>query len=335
MVKMIETQKGRFLIRVYQPEDKEGILSLWKAAFGKEMPPRLWRWKYLENPYDRQIVLCVSEAGVPVAMYSGIPYRANWLGETVRFTHLIDNVSHPAYRGALGGRTGLFVRTANAFFDRYGGPHASVFMYGFPGKRHYLLGEKLLKYKAVPDGVSFLSASTTDLQRKLAPFLGRIDPIRRIDDSIDRLAQECRSYYPFALLRDAGFLRWRFFEHPAREYEIWGYRTYLKKDLKGYCVFSREGKTVRLIDMLAPPSSRMICDFLARIGAEFAKREIDIVETWFPARHFLTKAAISGGFTPLPEPLGIIPTGLVFLSSLSFDWASQNIYYSMADGDLF
>jgi hypothetical protein len=37
----------------------------------------------------------------------------------------------------------------------------------------------------------------------------------------------------------------------------------------------------------------------------------------------------------LPEPLGIIPTGRVFLSSLSFDWASKNIYYSMADGDLF
>jgi len=75
--------------------------------------------------------------------------------------------------------------------------------------------------------------------------------------------------------------------------------------------------------------------FLARLGAQFAERGIEKVETWLPGNHFLTKAAISAGFRPSEEPLGIILTGRSFHPSLSLDWASENLYYSMADGDLF
>jgi hypothetical protein len=57
MIKMIETQKGRFLIRLYQPEDKERILSLWKAAFGRG---RRYK-KVLQKTFDRQTVMCLKK----------------------------------------------------------------------------------------------------------------------------------------------------------------------------------------------------------------------------------------------------------------------------------
>ncbi|MBE9571228.1 MAG: GNAT family N-acetyltransferase [Proteobacteria bacterium] len=335
MERIIETVHGRFVIRLYQAEDEKGVLSLWKAAFDKEMTLRLWRWKYLEDPYGHQIILCVSDTGVPVAIYSGIPYRANWRGETVRFTHLMDNSSHPAYRSALSGRTGLFVRTANAFYDHYGRPHALLFTYGFPGKRHFMLGEKLFKYRAFPDGVSFMVASTADLPRKIVPFYGKIERVMTIDSSFDHLWEACRCDYPLSVIRDAAFVGWRFMDHPEREYELWGYRSYLKKEWKAYAVFSAEDKKIRLIDMLAPSSSRLVCDFLGRMGAEFANRGIEMMETWFPAGHFLSKYAVSAGFVPFPEPLGIIPTARIFDHSPPFSWMAENIFFTMADGDLF
>jgi hypothetical protein len=165
-------------------------------------------------------------------------------------------------------------------------------------------------------------------------FGGRIEQIPDIDNSFDRLWKRCRDNYPFALIRDSDFLRWRFFKHPLRKYELWGYRPYLQKGLKAYAVFSLEDKKARLIDMLAPFSRRAIGDFLARLGAQFAERGIEEIEAWLPRNHFLADAAISAGFRNSQEPFGFIPTGRSFHPSLTLDWASENIYYSMADGDL-
>ena len=335
MEKAVETRRGRFLIRPYRVEDEKGVLSLWQAAFGKEINLRLWRWKYLDNPYGHQIMLCISEAGAPVAMYSGIPYKANWQGKTVRITHLMDNASHPDYRSAIGGRTGLFVRTADAFFDEYGGPHASVFIYGFPGRRHSLLGKRVLKYVAFPDGLCFMRASTTDLARKVLPFHGKIERITIIDDSLNCLAEEYRPHFPFAVIRDAAFLGWRFMEHPEKDYEVWAYRSYLKKALKCYAVFFFEGKKACLVDILAPPSNRVVKDFLGRIGKVFAGRGIEHVESWLPGGHSLISAGMAAGFVPFQEPFGIMPCARIFHPSLSFDWAFENMFCSMADGDLF
>jgi len=262
-------------------------------------------------------------------MYGGIPYRANWKGKMVCVTHLADIMSHPVCRG-----TGLFVRAGTAFFDLFAGPEATIFYYGFPGKFHFDIGEKYLEYLALKGGVSFLTTRTTDLARNRMRFGGRIERITDVDDAFDGLWKGCCGDYPFAVIRDSAFLRWRFFKHPLHKYELWGYRPYIQKGLKAYAVFSLEDGKARLIDMLAPFSHRTIGDFLGRLGAQFAERGIEEMETWLPGNHFLASAAISAGFRRLQEPLGFIPTGRSFHPSLSLDWASENIYYSMADGDL-
>jgi len=328
--KIIETEQGRFIVRPYRPEDETGVLSLWKAAFGKDMSPVLWRWKYLENPYNLQIALCVNEDGKVLVMYGGIPYRVHWGGETVCVTHLADIMSHPVCRG-----TGLFVRAGTAFFDLFAGPEATIFYYGFPGQFHFDIGEKYLEYTALKGGVGFLTARTRDLAPKVTRFGCQIEQISDIDNSFDHLWERCRANYPFALIRDSAFLRWRFSKHPLRKYELWGYRPYLKKGWKAYAVVAIEGEKARIVDIFGPPSGKTVSAFLARLGAQFAERGIEKVETWLPGNHFLTKAAISAGFRPSEEPLGIILTGRSFHPSLSLDWASENLYYSMADGDLF
>ena len=330
MEKIVETDFGRCVIRPYRPEDEERVLSLWAAAFESKLDPQVWRWKYLENPYREQIVLCVGEEGKLLVMYGGIPYRANWKGEVVEITQLADIMSHPDCRGS-----GIFVRTGAAFFDFFAGPGRTIFYYGLPGKYHFDIGEKYLEYKALEGGVNFLTARTGDLARGNLRFGGRIMETSSIGHTFDRLWKKCCGSYPFSVIRTGDFLRWRFLEHPVRKYEIWEHKSYLKKGLNAYAVFSIKGEKARLIDMLAPASNRLITDFLVRLGARFFERGIEEMAVWLPAGHFLSDAAISAGFAPAKEPVGIIPTGRVFHPALSFDWVSENLYYTMADADLF
>jgi hypothetical protein len=179
-----------------------------------------------------------------------------------------------------------------------------------------------------------LTAKTKDLAGKGGGFGCRVEPIRKGEASIDETWRRQREHYPFSVIRDHTFLQWRFFEHPFHSYEVWGYRSPLRSGFTAYAVFSVEKQRARLIDLLAPPSERTITGFLSRMAAQYARREIDIVEAWLPKEHFLERAFLSMGFTPSQEPLGIIPTGRSFDPRLDYAWASKSIYYTMADGDL-
>ncbi len=164
MEQKIETNQGVFLIRPFEEGDEEGVLSLWRAAFGREFPRDVWRWKYMDNPFGRLFMLCVTEDGLPVAAYASLPYRARWNGRDVLLAHPVDSMSHPEYRGSVGGRKGLFVRTVHRFLDVYAGPDAAVFVYGFPGERHFKLGRMMLGYDRLPRGILYLRTSTGDLR---------------------------------------------------------------------------------------------------------------------------------------------------------------------------
>ncbi|MBN1276167.1 MAG: hypothetical protein JXA35_01655, partial [Deltaproteobacteria bacterium] len=237
-------------------------------------------------------------------------------------------------RGILGGRSGILVRTTNSFRDRYTGLNESVYVYGFPGRRHFALGKLLLKFTPFVPGVNYLQGPSDILLKNIRAFSGKIERILSVDDSFDRLFEKNIANYPFSLRRDAEFISWRFAMHPENKYEIWGYRSFFGKSLKSYAVVSFEGNRARLVDMLGPPSNNMIRDFFGRLADEFAARGIEFLEAWLPGNHFLTKAAVYSGLMPHAEPLGIIPTGRTFDPELSFKWSSQNIFYTIADADV-
>lgn len=326
---MNELEKGSTL-RSYKPEDEASMLSLWKITFHKEMPLKAWRWKYVENPYGNRMMVWVSEQGQILAMFGGICYRTNWSGKTVEMTHLMDNMSHPDFRGA-----GMFVRTVQAFVDTYTGPGKSVFLYGFPGQHHFAIGQKYQFYGVLEPGMKYLTFKTGDVTNGKSVDTGRIDAVTTITDVYDELWEKCLKDYPFCAVRDSKFLRWRFFEHPFQKYEIWAYRSRSGEALSGYAVFFMENNRARLIDMLAVQSETEVRRFWRKLGEMFCDRGILEVTAWFPAGHFLADAALSAGFVQAQEPLGFIPTGRTFHPSLSFNWASRNIFYTMADGDLF
>ena len=146
----LTTDSGDFCIRPYEPADEAAVLRAWEASFHKPLSPESWRWKYHAAPFGHKILLCMHESGDVAAMYGGVIYPVLWQGKIRNFCQLMDNLSNPTYRGVLGGRNGVFVRTARAMFMDYGTLPGCAWLYGLPGYRHYRLGEQLLGYCLSP-----------------------------------------------------------------------------------------------------------------------------------------------------------------------------------------
>ena len=194
----------------------------------------LWQWKYFNGRFQNRILLGLDAADGVKAMYGGIAYRASWNGRQVEIVQLVDIMTHPDVR-----KTGLFPAMANTFFDWMCGPEKAVLLYGFPGKYHFDIGKKYLSYQALRGGTAFMSALTerlADLNEVLPDY--EIDRIEKADIVFDALWDGCASDYPFAVMRNAAFIDWRFLRHPFHSYDIWVYRNASSPEACGYAVVS-------------------------------------------------------------------------------------------------
>jgi len=334
MEKTIETRQGTFYLRPYNDNDEDKVIKLWEAAFMAKMDRKIWRWKYHNNPFGRQIMLCLTDDGFPVAMYAGIPFSGNWDGLDIKMSVVIDSMSHPEYRQARSGRKGLFIQTAEHFLDIYGGSHASIFLYGFPGKRAYRLGKLFLHYRMVAEGGGYLVANLRKLKGRFLPILGSVNSLSTETEDFDQLWKAASPYYPFSVKRNKQFIQWRFFEHPFHKYIMYTYKKWNGKML-AYVVVSVKDNIATIVDVFALPSKTALRALFLKMSKKLLSEGILTIQVWLPKRHFITDYLIQLGFEEKEEPLGIIPGGRSFEKKLDINFAMKNIFYTMGDGDLF
>jgi hypothetical protein len=332
--KTLETAYGRFLLRPYRDEDEEKVIELWEAAFKQTVNRKIWRWKFHDNPFGRQIMLCLTESGMPIAMYAGIPYIANWNGQQIRMTQLIDNMSHPDFRQATNGRKGLFIQTADFFFEVFHGIHASELIYGFPGQKHFRLGKIFLDYDVIGEGGIFLETAPSQIKKQYLFTLRSIGIPANFDESFDTLWYEAKVNYPLSVCRDSRFLNWRFTQHPVNKYRI-----YTLKNWKGkpdaYLVLFMDHEMATIVDIFAKKDLTTAGTLIYKVARELSKAGIEKMRIWLPKNHFLSSQLLQCGFREFQEPLGIIPGFIHFDDSGASKIPVENLYYTMADGDLF
>lgn len=329
--KEIDTPYGPVRFRPYTPADEAVVLDAWQAAFGKPMDPAIWRWKFHDNPYGRQMMMALNTEKEPIAMYNGIPVAGNWQGQAVRFTQLIDHFSHPAFRRPVGGRKGIFVLLAEHFFDCWGdGQEGSAWHYGFPGKKHFQLGALFLDYERVQP-FAFFHFHPRKLTRWRWPGRDAWTPMHTFGEEFDQLWLEVQAHYPFSMVRDRRFVQWRFGDHPAQKYELLGWRE-KQGSLGAYIAYTREGAFARVIDYLGPPPSSASWRAL---GWYWQQQGIKDVAFWLPQGHFLTEFLHACGLKVQAEPLGVIPGGRSFAPLLSHRWVHDHLFFTQADLDLY
>lgn len=332
----IETAQGRFFIRPFAVEDREKVLRLWAIAFDKTMPLALWRWKYEANPFETSMIVCESEAGEIAAFLAGIHYPAMWKGRKVHFLHVVDNMSHPGYRGVLSGKKGLFARTAEHYFRSHTGPDKCVFVYGYPGKRHFRLGQHVLGYTALPRGMTYLWANIQNIKIIVGRSLKIIEKIGNASEDFDGLCRKAAHEYPFVVRRDTMFIRWRFLSHPLHKYRLFVCRGLLGKHIHAFAVAQQDEHRARIVDLFALGDERDAMFLVIRMASDLERSGVKNLECWLPEGHFLTNVLKTAGFMVASEPFGFVPACLdrSFHPHLDISWAMHHFYYTMADADL-
>lgn len=333
-------------VRPYRPGDEDGILTLFNDVFGEDDKGYRarglahWRWEFLENPAGTQVVLGIEPTGRVIAQYACLPARVNLDGEDVCCGQGIDSVVHRDYRRGLK-REGAFLKTARYYFDHYGIPEVNAFGYGFPNKKAYRLGVKLLDYKPIAAPVTTLARNLFNFKNDDEVALGadqsgEIVEVSSFGAEADALWDRLKPDLKMAIRRDAVYLNWRYAKCPS-----YAYRTFALKDSSG----DWRGAVVTRANWMGPPILA-VCELLvlpadtaaiARLLAHVVRlaRETSQprVEIWVPPTSALYDTILERGFKTEDSPFNLCLKP--YLPRLTAAWARANWFYTIGDSDVF
>jgi len=241
-----ETGKKFMIIRPFGEKDQEGIKSLFKACFGKEMSTEEWTWKY-KNSYLGSSAAVAEDDGRIIAHYGGLKMCFHYNGGTLDAYQGCDAMTHPEYQSR-----GIIVKTALGFYEAYPGRE---FMFGFPSERHAMVAKKWLGWEK--------HVFISEMIKEVSRFSLRRSPWR-VDTGWDRIAAgeinalwaRTKDSRNLSLEKKSDYIYWRYRDCPGKEYEIILFRGRLVNDLKAYAVVLEQKDELRVLDLIASRSMK-------------------------------------------------------------------------------
>lgn len=326
-------------IRPFRRGDEQSLLATYNLIFGADRDDfrrrslAEWSWAFEKNPAGQRIFVAV-HAGHVVAQYAALPSRVWVAGEQRIFAQIVDSMVHPAHRAGLK-RPGLFVQTAQAFFDHFGGPDRDLVHFGWPIGEALRIGERFLKYEIVRTQ-SVLVREVSDSPAGGATLPAGVEELARLDHEARWLWDRCAGDFGASAIRDAEFLNWRFADHPRERYTLLGARD-AAGVLRGLAVF-RTGRWILpnlalVAEWLVPPGEVEVGDALLaaladRAASERAAALVAILPPWSPwFAHFQER-----GFRVHPTDYAAVARN--FHARYSMRWLRENWWYQLADTDL-
>jgi len=244
--------------------DIPALIALFREVFGQERDPGVWEWKFFDEDHLGASFVCVAGDRI-VAHCGGTPVRfRDGRAEYTAFQS-VDFMSSPTYAGGIGGG-GVFVRTVQEFFRQMCDAEKAPLVYGFPGERHRLLGERLLSYRPVEAVVELT--------------VGGAESGGSLSELTERSLTSFESHpNPVGAVRDAGYLRWRYLRHPVHRYQYLA----VKASLFGPKVASilRESESCFYLMEIGGDVSESGLRSLAKALGKLGKP----VRGWFPLQH--------------------------------------------------
>jgi len=327
---MTTTTESRYVFRELRAEDLASWLEMRSLCFPEEsaMEEEGFHRLHTLNPAGGRILVGM-EGDVVASSYVAQPMRARARGEDVYFCHVVDSMVHPEHRIGLK-NPGLFVRTAEAFFDRFGDMDAVH--YGWPVERALRVGRRFLEYKVVREELALVRELGEETD-------GAHDGVVEVEDpgpEVLALWERCASDWEVSCVRDADYLRWRFLENPRRRYTVLAVPE-ADGALAGLCVVGldevhSEGARA-LVDWLVPFGSEDVGRRLedaarARARAAGGQRLVASLPPW--SADF---AAFQGrGWRVQPTPYSLCARS--FDRRIDHDLLSRGWWLTLADGDL-
>ena len=230
-----------FRTRPYRPGDEDALTAGFREVFGTEQTLDDWRWKFAPDEDGSRIVVAETEAGEIVAQYAATTVALQIDGRRVRAGHVVDSYCRRVPGSA---HRRVFERTANSFFDRYGGSDEYALIVGFPGPRAARLGRVKLGYVVDPATVPFFTRlALPALRPKTVRVEDTLDP-----RAADELWQRSGHRYTVAAVRDGDWIRRRYLRRPGHGYHFLA--AWRGDTLAAWSVFARGHDGVRWVDLV-------------------------------------------------------------------------------------
>ena len=333
-------------VRSYRPGDEDGILQLFNEVFAEDDPGYAqrsrahWEWEFLKNPAGTQVVLGIDPDGKIIAQYACLPARVNLRGEDVCVGQGIDSVVHQDYRRGLK-REGAFLKTARYYFEHYGVPEVNAFGYGFPNKKAYRIGVKMLQYVPIAAPVRTLARNLINFRDDAEVSVGAdrsasITAIERFDERVDALWRRLAPSLPMAIIRDRTYLNWRYVDCPSVEHAAFGlddgaggWRAVwvVRKNWMGPPILA-------VSDLLVDPKDEeAVATILAQVCAYAREHGQQRVEIWVPPTNHVFDTVSTRGFVPEDSPFNLCIK--IYEPSIDPAWARANWMYTIGDSDVF
>ncbi len=249
-------QKQAYKILPAVSKDSEKIRSLFTRIFSQPLTSEYHAWKYVRG----RAMLAWQESKL-VGHYGGMERDILYRGRLEIAVQIGDVMVAREHRL----RKGPFWLMAKAFADMYVGDCAPFLLsFGFPNQRAMKLGRLLGLYAQVDSMVQVIAG---------VPVVGIPSPFLRLleldaeslsfhSSAVDALWQEMAACFDDSLigLRDAGYLRRRYLEHPNMTYRIIAVVQRISGRFIGVIVVREgEGNDMLLMDILAPPGDLATC----------------------------------------------------------------------------
>jgi hypothetical protein len=264
------------IIRPASSSDVPGLNALFREVFGHERPASIWRWKFSGNPFGSESWVCESEGEI-VAHCGAVGVEMQERGRSLKAYQLVDFMSSPRYTGGLGGG-GVFARTTAAMFRKIVANGSARLLYGFPGERHRLVGERLLGYRTV--------CPVAELHLQPASGEGGWRALRESDlEHFEPLPTT------LSTLRSPRYLRWRYLEHPEHQYHVVESRRLFGRRPRSVAIVRKVDDEIRLMEIggsFAPHHLEGLRRLLERLGHP--------IVGWGSPWHPLTRALEQTGF---------------------------------------
>lgn len=328
-----------FEIRALRPGDESSLLETFNRVFGANdahfVPRTLseWRWAFEQNPAGQRVFVAL-RGGEVVAQYAALPVRV-WIGGEARiFAQIVDSMVHPAHRARSAGKS-LFLETARAFFETFGGAQADLVHFGWPNERALAVGERELGYGTVRTQLALireLGAAIAPARREDCEAL----ELEVFDEQARWLWDRCADSLRVSTIRDAAYWNWRFVRHPRARYTLHGVRD-ASGVLRGVCIARRARFADQdlwcLADWLVAPDEPAVAEALLAATLRSARAhsaqalvallpEWSAWHRWFQQRGFLA------------HPTAYRTVARSFQPRYDHAWLRSNWWYQLGDSDL-
>lgn len=239
----------RWRISPVRAADVPAVLTLFREVFGHEMSAAHWRWKYDEA---RGSAAVARRDGKIVAHYGGVVRPILLFGKPARAFQICDVMVDLTERSVLT-KSGPFFLTAASFAES-AVTARSPFGFGFPSARVMRLAERTGLYTEVGAMTEIRWSPLPDRPRMLTRARHLLPDAADSAEVINRLWGEMARDLGDSVVgvRDAGYVRHRYFEHPDKRYDVVLVSGRFSGRAHGILVLRRDEGRCELLDVIAP-----------------------------------------------------------------------------------